>query len=292
MISDASSDKEKARLQSGKLLAYWLWYKRDVRADLSKLAERYPNSHQPLTALALIYADLQKHEKVESLYRQAIEVCDDPKETFWLELRLCVAMRLQNRFEAAEEALTEMLTRYKSDKQLSDIYQECSELLLAQDDISGAQDSFEKALDYEPNKNYLRFQTAYRYSEMGKEENALYHYKILCRLDPDDGMAWNNLGVAYDKLEMRTKAIECYKKAAKLNNSLAMANVANRLITEGLIEEAREWIDKGLKCKEVHGNVGRALSSIDEKVKQEKEKEKEILESLRKKVPSEEEIRF
>lgn len=292
LIGEASSDEERAKLESGKLGGYWLFHKRDLKTDLLKLAKRYPNSHHPLETLAGIYEDLEKYEKAEGLYQQAIEVCDDPKERLGLELRLCKAMRLQNRFGAAEKKLTEMLTRYKADRQLSDIYQEWGELLLAQNNIDRAQDRFEEALDYEPNKNHLRFQTAYRYGEMDKEENALYHYKMLCRLDPEYAMAWNNLGVAYARLGMPIKAIKCYKKAAELDNSLATANLAKALIAGGFIKEARDWIDKGLECKKVHGNVGSALSSINEKVKQEEEKEKEILESLRKGVQPEEPIPF
>ena len=79
----------------------------------------------------------------------------------------------------------------------------------------------EKALSIRPAEHELRFEIAVRYSAMGRHPLALYHYKILTREAPD-GSNLNNLGVTYANLELPAKAVSQYKKAADVEETLAI----------------------------------------------------------------------
>lgn len=138
----------------------------------------------------------------------------------------------------------------------------------------------EKALALNPSNDSLRFDLAYKYDDLEKNELALYHYKILINSNPTSANL-NNIGVSYVKLEMPSNGVSFYKKAAKDNSSISMANLAQKFLNEGFIDEANEQLQAAMKIKDYEKeDVGRALARIDLILKQEKEKETKILESI------------
>jgi tetratricopeptide (TPR) repeat protein len=40
---------------------------------------------------------------------------------------------------------------------------------------------------------------------------AIKHYRKTVKINPDHAMAWNNMGTAYEKQELREDAEKCYK---------------------------------------------------------------------------------
>lgn len=94
-------------------------------------------------------------------------------------------------------------------------------------------------------------------------------------------MVFNNLGVQYQRLDMPGKSIESFNRAADLNVTLAMANLAQRYLQEGFIEDARKMIKRANDLSkddiEVHGNVGYAKNQLDGKVNEENERERKML---------------
>lgn len=138
----------------------------------------------------------------------------------------------------------------------------------------------EKALLLNPSNNSLRFNLAYKYSNMDKDKLALFHYNILAVNSPDSSN-YNNLGVAYANLEMPSKAVECYIKASELGATISRANLAQKLLNEGFIDYANEQLKEAMKSENYEkDNIGRALSRIDRIREEETKKEKEALRSI------------
>ncbi len=139
----------------------------------------------------------------------------------------------------------------------------------------------EKALALNPSNDSLRFDLAYKYDDkLEKNEFALYHYKILVNSNPTSANL-NNIGVSYSKLEMMGQAVNFYKKASKKDSSISMANLAQKLLDQGFIEEANDQLQAAMKIENYEKEyVGRALTRIDSIIKKEQEKETKALESI------------
>ena len=87
----------------------------------------------------------------------------------------------------------------------------------------------EAALALQPDDSALRFELAFKYSELNLFKLSAFHYKILVETSPNENN-WNNLGVAYSNLNINTKSIAAYIKSSDLNGTLAKSNLANKLI--------------------------------------------------------------
>lgn len=135
----------------------------------------------------------------------------------------------------------------------------------------------EKALNLIPTDHQIRFSLAYHYDEVGNHALALYHYKTLCERAPN-GTNWNNLGVAYEQLQMSHKSVDAYDIASsRYDETLAMANLAYKYIGAGFLLNASEILKKARTIDDYHSNVDGALSRINEVKKAETEREKKEL---------------
>jgi len=145
--------------------------------------------------------------------------------------------------------------------------------------------ALEAAINDNPLDNNSRFDLAYKYSEINKNELSYYHYKFLCNHSDKNSSYLNNLGVSAANLQLDGKSVEVYRKAEEQNETLAMSNLAYKFIEQGFYKEAEEICNKGLKIKDYHKNIVAALSAIENNKKTEADKDKkycEEVESLRK----------
>ena len=139
----------------------------------------------------------------------------------------------------------------------------------------------EKALDINPGDNSLRFSLAYKYEGLNKNELSLLHYKILIR-DNTENVNLNNIAVTYGNLDMPAKAVKYYKMAADKDYTLSMANLAQMYLDKGFIEDADTLLTKATKIEDYKKeNVGRALARKERILKEEEEKEKELLKKIK-----------
>lgn len=125
-----------------------------------------------------------------------------------------------------------------------------------------------------PNDTGLIFKVGYSYAESEYDELSLLHYKNARDINPEDEAVQNNLGVQYDDLKMPVKSILSYKKAEKLGNTLASANLAYRLMNAGFTEEAKTILDTAATKEGAHPNVNSALSDLPKRIEKEEEIEK------------------
>jgi hypothetical protein len=141
--------------------------------------------------------------------------------------------------------------------------------------------TLEKALEIVPNDTNTIFEAAYSYSKNGFCVISTRHYKDLVQFLPDSPGAWNNLGVAYDRLKLPILAVNSYRKSVELKNTLAAANLAYEYINAGFAEEASRVLNEARTKEDVHPNVGRALADVADKKEQEHKDESGILENGR-----------
>src|SRR3569833_1050462 len=137
--------------------------------------------------------------------------------------------------------------------------------------------ALEKALEFTPNDITVRFNMAYAYSKVGREELSLLHYTYLLKYDPDNAGAQNNIAVQYGILGMNIKSIDFYKKSFSGNNTLAGSNLAYKLIDIGFAEEAEHYLEEAQKQEDVHTNVGTAIGKLFSLKNEEEEKEDLVL---------------
>jgi hypothetical protein len=137
----------------------------------------------------------------------------------------------------------------------------------------------ERALEIKPSDHELRFQTAYKYSEIGCQSLSLYHYRIL-EAHSFDGACLNNLGVVLTELALPCKSVSSYKKSAGLKETLAMANLGYKYLQAGFVDEALERVSDALKLAgevDVHGNVGQMKIAVGEAVDKEGKQEETLI---------------
>jgi tetratricopeptide (TPR) repeat protein len=134
----------------------------------------------------------------------------------------------------------------------------------------------ERLLELKPDDNRVRFSLAYKYSQNNEEKLSIYHYLRIP--EPDRGGAeWNNLGVQYDNLKMVVFSIRSYRKAEQINETLAMSNIANRLINAGFLPEAEDICNKAIAMPDYHKNVNQSMARIKDVPDEELKKEAEII---------------
>ncbi len=139
----------------------------------------------------------------------------------------------------------------------------------------------EKALDLRPDNYDLRFELAHKYSDLGNNEFALFHYMLI--LDKDlNAATWNNIGVANARLNIDGKAVEAYQKSKDLNETLAMSNLARKLMASGFLKEAEELCNHAVTIENYNSEIGATISCIEETKEKENEKQKEILKNTEK----------
>ena len=131
----------------------------------------------------------------------------------------------------------------------------------------------EKAISFEPKNTSYLFDTAYNHDE---DLISAHFYNKLLKVKPNHATALNNLGVAYGNLKLEISSIEMFKKSLEENESLAAANIANKLISAGFKDEAIIYLNNEKKREEYHENIDHHLSRLHKKLDSEKEKKEEI----------------
>ena len=225
--------------------------------------------YQKAKDLFLVVRDLYDENREENLER-IIDCCKDTS--------ICLA--LDNKYDEAIKFLSALLSENSYEQHKSKILASLASIAKISEDVEKFFVYAEGSLNLDPTNTDLRFDLAYRYSKKGHNKLSLLHYKKLTNT-LKSAMGLNNLGVQYDNLKLPSKSIKSYLKAASYDNTLSMANLAQRYLNEGFTDDANLWINNANKLAtegiEVHGNVGYAKNRLDQISEEEETKEKEIL---------------
>lgn len=153
----------------------------------------------------------------------------------------------------------------------------------AQDNFYGSIAAMERILELKPDDIDTRFNIALKQSEKENNDLALHHYLKIPFQDRSPA-AWNNIGVTFEQLKLSGKAVEAYRRAAGMEETLAMSNLGNKLLGVGFVNEAREQCEAALKIENPHKNVGELLARATELPELEDKRQDQILETSKPKV--------
>lgn len=225
-------------------------------------------------ALGFCYADFQDFDSATKFYSQALEKAEDEGEKTCAASRLSSSLYRNSKKEDAINVLSDVLSVANDDANKVKLYESLADIYEKENDHENRAFVLDKAVEFKPNDTGLIFKVGYSYSESNYDELSLLHYKNARDVNPNDEAVQNNLGVQYDNLKMPFKSISSYKKAEKLGNTLASANLAYRLMNAGFTDEAKSILKVAATKEDVHPNVNSALSDLPKRAEKEDEIER------------------
>lgn len=226
-------------------------------------------------ALGYCYSRFDDFENATKFYTQALEKTRDEEEKIKAASQLSSSLYRDGKKEDAIKVLSDVLTIATDDTNKVKLYESLADIYEKENDHENRAFVLDKAIELKPNNTDLIFKVGYSYAESKYDELSLLHYKNAQNINPEDEAVQNNLGVQYDNLKMPIKSISSYKKAEKLGNTLASANLAYRLMNAGFTDEAKSILEVAATKEEVHPNVNSALSDLPKRAEKEDETEKE-----------------
>ena len=134
----------------------------------------------------------------------------------------------------------------------------------------------ERFLQLHPDDVKSRFALAHSYSQEDQNELSLFHYLKIPYRERGAG-TWNNLGVQFDSCELASKSVDAYRKSEELGETLAMSNLAQKLIGAGFLKDADEICNRAIQITDYHKNVGYAIQRIKSIPEEEDQKQKVVL---------------
>ncbi|MGY5806368.1 TIR domain-containing protein [Rhizobium sp. LEGMi198b] len=112
-----------------------------------------------------------------------------------------------------------------------------------------------------PSDATARFELAFDYSEQNQPELAALHYDAIPKAERT-GVAWNNLGVAFAKLQLKGMAVAAYQEASAKGETIADGNLAQMLQEAGFLAEAQQKAEGAISIENHDPFVVTVLTSL------------------------------
>lgn len=279
----ALEEKDSSKLEENRAL--YLYFKFNKGKDnsaigalekLASTASTEKSKFSALTWLAFCLSDSMQNKKVIELWRAAKEEAKTSSFITKAVVNLAYALNKDNQNSEARKELLFRLRKTKETQELSSIYEVLAKI---ESSIGNEKISIyckDKSLEYDPiNRNEL-FNSAYAASNEDVDEISISNYITLLNIDSENSTAWNNLGVAAQEIELKTIAVDNYKKSSSHNNTLAMANQGYLLLRAGFVDEAEEIAKKALELDDTHQNIYSLLTAIHKQKEEERKKWEEL----------------
>jgi hypothetical protein len=220
----------------------------------------------------------KEFEKAAEVYKRAADLAAAPDTKARRLGEAAIAFLKANKKGEAQKVVVDL-------KKTETLHPEAKEVVVRAmrdiADLEGNKDAYfglcEYLLELHPDDMGVRFDLAYKYSQENQERLSLFHYLRI----PDNERntaTWNNLGVQYEHFKLNGKSVSAYRSAEDRGETLAMSNLAQKLINAGFLKEANEICDMALKIEDYHKNIGSAITRIKTLPEEEEKKEKELTE--------------
>ncbi len=245
--------------------------------NLEELAKKYTDNCVVQKYLAQGYLKYDDHDRAAHQFEMAAEKAKNTPEKLELHGKAVISFARCGGEQQANAIIAKMksLLSIGNDGEAILIKTLCEMAEITEDNDTYL-GLMERLLQMKPDDTEARFSIAYKYSEINQDELSLFHYLKIPDVQRGSG-TWNNLGVGFENCDLVSKSVKAYRKAEELNETLAMANLAQKLIKAGFLEEADETCQQALKVEDYHKNVINAISRIKDIPEEEKEKEKTIV---------------
>jgi tetratricopeptide (TPR) repeat protein len=250
-------------------------------ARLKELAAAHPHSTSTLGYLARGYEVYQDYGMSARTYEAAAKEANEAGQRLRLLRNAAAAYVHAEAPEAALAVIAEIKAHFEPDH-LGEL--ELLNALKAYIEIDKDDDLIvalmERISDIDPSDTDARFSLAYKHSELGNNELALFHYK---RIPSGDRKAitWNNLGVALANAGLASSAISAYRTAEQMGETLAMSNIAEKFIAAGFLPEAQNECEAALKQPNYSKNVPATLARSKLAPDEENKKASDIMEKVK-----------
>jgi tetratricopeptide (TPR) repeat protein len=256
--------------------AHLIFGKGGKLARLQEMVKNHPKNSKIQRYLAKGYQEYAEHEKAAACFSAAAGMAADAESQLISYGDAAVAFARSDQKAGATDALQRMrVLAPKVEDGESVLLKTVREIAERADDNDRIFGLTERLLQIHPEDSDARFRLALRYSEAGYHDLAMFHYLKIPHQERAAG-TWNNLGVEFDHFDLESKSVRAYRKAEELGETLAMSNLAQKLIQGGFLEEAEKICERAVKIKDYHKNVGYAITRIKDLPDEEEKKEKEI----------------
>lgn len=230
---------------------------------LKKLAESNSRVAKVQDYLAIGYAHYGEFDIAAGILQQAASQSPDTDEIANLLGRAAVYAAKAGNPGQAEQAIEEIKKTPLSELQHQTLLRSIKNVAEIVGDNDAAIAVLERIIDENPGDSDTRFSLAFKHSAHGNRDMALIHYLRIPEQERS-AAAWNNLGVELDYWRLPAKAVDAFKAAEEIGETLAAANLADKLISAGFIEEAHKRCDTAMKEQYPHSNVSAALARLQE----------------------------
>lgn len=254
-------------------------------AKLQDLALEFPDNSEILEYLARGYGEYKDRANAAATYKAAASKSTNNATALRLMRHAAEEYAYAGMSSSAARILAEMKDKsvdaasYKGreERWLLEAIRWTAEVAKEDDVVLAA---MERMVELDPSSTDARFELAYKHSQSGNNDLALFHYLKIPEQQRHSG-TWNNLGVAFDHFSMPGRSVSAYRKAEALGNTLAMGNLAHKFLSRGFLKEAQAACDKALAIEGYHQSVAQALAKVREVPFEESQKEKEAVEKAK-----------
>ena len=230
--------------------------------------------------LAQCYEFGEKQKEAMEAYQQSILLSDTNSGKVFYIIKIATCLEKLDGAARAVEYLLSEIRNNRAYGNVEDIFRSLLSYTKKLNDEYLFLVFCEQLLSINPVNAKIRFDLAFKYSEINQNNLAIYHYRKYLNIT-DDPIALNNVAVSYDSLGLKVKAVESYKKSKEKEMTLAMSNLADKYLNEGFVEEAQLLLksaeELSMKGVDVHQNIGLAKKRIEEILEDEEKRESELL---------------
>lgn len=268
----ALADEDEIRVDENK--AFYLYLKfeklKDYKAvaeleNLARQAKNEESKYNTLMWLAFCFREGMEYRKESELWRLALG--DTASESLKTRAVVNLSYSLDREEKAAEakKLLNDRLRAVVEEKQKSAIYEALSKVEDSLGNKKMATYCKDKSLEFDPLNTEELFRSAYSASEENVDEISISNYVRLLRIDENNSAALNNIGTRAQEAGLNIKAVEAYKKSAKLKHTLSVANQGFLLLEAGFTDEAEKIANDALRQDEPHQNLHKLIAAINER---------------------------
>lgn len=232
--------------------------------------------------LAGILAELDRRDEVELAYMAALETDSNSLQAYF---GLAEYYEVSQQYEQTVGVLRHSLSIAKkikaSGKSLARINFFIGEFELRLKRLTDAKNSFDKAIENNPDDAQLRADIGDAYADKGHYEKSEEHYQAALEFDPNLAHVFNKLGIAYRRQKKHDKAFEVYNNARRHHprDENLMFNMARTQYETGQMTDAIALLEKALNIspdfKEARLLLAK-LRSVGDEVELDKTVEKKV----------------
>ncbi len=275
----ALKEQDSLKLQWNKTLFLYLLFTegKDNSAieQLENLANASTNDkskYKTLKWLSFCLRDGSQTDKEIEIWRKSINSFRSGNIITNASVDLAYALDRAGNVREAKDLLVSRLESVSTSEEKAKIYSALSQIEKSLGNNRLAIYCKDKSLELDPNNRDELFNAAYNASKEGVDDLSISNYITLLRIDENNSIALNNLGVQAKEADLQLKAVEKYKKASSYDNTLAMANQGFLLVNSGFLEEAEVIAKKALQMENPHENVHLLFTRISKLKKEQDEK--------------------